>query len=53
MFDGAPEPLNDHVVSPCAFAIHTDFDVVRRENVGERTASELGTLVGVEDLLWP
>jgi hypothetical protein len=28
VFDGSPEALNDHVVSPTAFAVHADLDLV-------------------------
>jgi hypothetical protein len=29
VFDGLPEALNDHVVTPTTFAVHADPDLVR------------------------
>ena len=49
VFDAAPQPLNEHVVPPGAFAIHADGNVVAGKQAGERRASELCALVGVED----
>ena len=37
----APEPLDEHIVSPRAFAVHADRDRVLRQHAGERSAREL------------
>src|ERR1700676_4519608 len=55
VFDRAPEPLDEHVVAPCAFAIHADRDGVSEQQAsellaGELLAGELAALVGVENL---
>src|SRR5207244_6374786 len=49
VFDAAPQPLNEHVVAPGSFAIHTDRDAVACERAGEGRAGELRALVGIED----
>src|SRR6202140_4061597 len=41
VFDRAPEPLDEHVVAPCAFAIHADRDGVSEQQAGELLAGEL------------
>ena len=46
----APEPLDEHIVSPGAFAVHADCDLVLRQHGGEGCARELRALVRVEDL---
>jgi hypothetical protein len=50
VFDAAPQPLDEHVVAPGAFAVHADRNAVVGEHAGEGRAGELRTLVGVEDL---
>jgi hypothetical protein len=50
VFDGAPEPLDEHIVSPCAFAVQADRDIVRNYNVRERLTRKLAALIRVEDL---
>src|SRR5213078_5401444 len=50
VFDAAPQPLDEHVVAPSAFAIHADRDAVAGEDAGEGRPGELAALVGVEDL---
>src|SRR5258708_19522941 len=49
VFDAAPQPLDEHVVPPCSFAIHADGDAVAGERAGEGCAGELRALVGIED----
>src|ERR1700692_2891200 len=49
VFDATPQPLNEHVVPPCPFAIHADSDAMAGKQTSERRARELRTLVGVED----
>src|SRR5256886_7391228 len=49
VFDAAPQPLDEHVVPPCSFAIHADRDAVAGERAGEGRAGELRALVGIED----
>ena len=50
VFDAAPQPLDEDVVSPRTFAVHADRDAVLDQQAGERGARELRALVGVEDL---
>ncbi len=50
VFQGAPEPLDEHVVHPLAFAIHRDPDAVMLQEAGPGGADELTALVRVEDL---
>src|SRR4030081_3195257 len=50
VFDAAPQPLDEHVVPPGAFAVHADGDAVAGEQAGEGRAGELRALVRVEDL---
>src|SRR5260370_9253722 len=49
VFDAAPQPLDEHVVPPCSFAIHADRDAVAGERAGEGRAGELRALVGIKD----
>src|SRR5258708_12519540 len=49
VFDAAPQPLDEHVVPPCSFAIHADRDAVAGERAGEGRAGELRALVGIAD----
>ena len=35
IFDAAPQPLNEHVVAPCALAVHADGDAVAGEQASE------------------
>src|SRR3954464_288873 len=46
----APQPLDEHVVTPGAATIHADGDAVLQQQAGEVCAGELAALVGVEDL---
>ena len=50
IFDAAPQPLDEHVVSPGAFAVHADCNAVAGEHAGEGRARELRALVGIEDV---
>ena len=50
VFDAAPQTLHEHVFYPSSLAVYADRDAVVLEHVGERLGSELGPLVGVEDL---
>src|SRR5437764_13917595 len=45
----APDPLDENVVTPCAFAVHANGDAVPEEDAGEVGAGELAALIGVED----
>ena len=49
VFEAAPEPFDEHVVDPAAFAVHADLDTGVFEYFGEILAGKLATLVGVED----
>src|SRR3978361_201693 len=44
VFDAAPQPLDEHVVPPSAFAVHADGDAVAGEQAGEGRAGELRAL---------
>src|ERR1700722_5249136 len=50
VFDAAPQPLDEHVVPPSAFAVHADRDAVAGKQARERRTGKLRTLVGVEDV---
>src|SRR5215470_15799816 len=50
VFDAAPQPLDKDVVAPSSFAVHDDCNVIVSERAGEGRASELRSLVGVEDI---
>jgi hypothetical protein len=50
VFDGPPQPFNEDVVLASAEAVHTDGDPVVLEDLSKTVASELCSLVGVEDL---
>jgi len=53
VFDGSPQTLNKHVVSPSPLAIHADRDSSISKNTGERRAGELAALICVEDVRLP
>ena len=38
IFDAAPQPLDEHVVAPCALAVHADGDAVAGEHAGVKAA---------------
>jgi hypothetical protein len=44
VFDAAPQPLDEDVVSPRTFAVHADRDAVLDQQAGERGARELRAL---------
>ena len=50
VFDGSPEPLNEHVVAPSALPVHADGNAVPLEEIDEAAIGELAALVGIEDL---
>ena len=50
IFDGSPESLHEHIVAPCAPAVHADGDGVAGQQAGECGTGELATLISVEDL---
>src|SRR4029077_20520656 len=50
VFDAAPQPLDDDVVSPRTLAVHADCDAVLDQQAGERGARKLRALVRVEYL---
>src|SRR5664279_5248283 len=45
VFDGPPQALDEDVVSPGAFPIHADLDLVLEQQAGEGDAGELGALI--------
>src|SRR5208337_5110123 len=49
VFHAAPQPFDEHVVPPGAFAVHADGDAVPGEHTGEGLARELAALIGIED----
>ena len=46
VFDRAPEPLDEDVVTPGRLAVHADRDGVVEKQTGERGAGELAALIG-------
>ena len=50
IFDAAPQPLDEDVVSRASLSVHADRNVVVGEHAGERRARELRTLIGIEDV---
>ena len=50
VLDGFPEPLDKHVISPAALAVHRDADTALFEHRGKCQAGELAALIGVENL---
>jgi len=41
VFDAAPQPLDEDVVTPGALAVHADGDAIAGERAGEVCAGEL------------
>jgi hypothetical protein len=39
LFDAAPQPLDEHIVAPSAFAVHADCNAVLGERTGESHAA--------------
>src|ERR1043165_3480937 len=50
VFDASPQPLDKDVVAPSSFAVHADCNVIVGERADEGRASELRSLVCVEDI---
>src|SRR5271169_3997764 len=50
VFDAAPQPFDEHVVPPSAFAVHADRNAVVGKHAGEGPAGELRALVRIEDV---
>src|SRR4051812_49973226 len=50
VFQAAPQPLDEHVVHPTAFAIHRYPYLRIPQDLGELWRRELAPLVGVENL---
>ena len=50
VFDAALQALDEHVVPPSPFTVHADRNAVGGEHAREGRASELRTLVGIEDV---
>ena len=48
VFEAAPEPFDEHVVDPTAFAVHTGLDARVFKHLREVFAGELAALIGVE-----
>lgn len=46
--DRAPEPLDEHVVAPCALAVHRDFNLGLLQHRREADGGELRSLVRIE-----
>ena len=53
IFDGAPQPFDEHLVAPAALAVHADIDRVGLQAAREGLGGELRPLIGVEDLRGP
>ena len=50
LLHAAPQPLDEDVIHPAAFAIHADAHIKLEQSAGPFRGSELATLIGVEDL---
>lgn len=50
IFQAAPQPFDEDIVDPAAFAVHGDADARLFEQGGKFKAGELATLVGVKYL---
>jgi hypothetical protein len=50
LFDAAPHPFNEHVVTPGAFSIHGQKNAPAEHRVGEFGCGELAALIRVADL---
>ena len=50
VLDTSPEPLDEDVVAPRAFAVHADLDLPGCQNLDEVGGCELTALIAVEDL---
>ena len=48
ILDSSPQSLNKYVISPGAFAIHADVDVIVLEDIDKRIAGILATPIRVE-----
>jgi hypothetical protein len=44
VLDRPPEPIDEHVVAPCALAVHANGDLVLLQQIGEGDAGELAAL---------
>jgi len=49
----APEALNNHIVPPCAFAIHANRDLFAQQDAGEGDAGKLAALIRIKNLRGP
>ena len=49
IFHGPPEAFNEHIINRSAFPIHADSNIVLKQNARKLRASELTSLVAVED----
>jgi hypothetical protein len=47
VLDRLPKPLDEHIVTPAALAVHADADVVLLQRGDEVRSGELATLVGI------
>ena len=50
ILDAAPEPLNEHIVTPASLTIHADPDTMLPEQSGKCLTGKLAALVGIENL---
>ena len=50
VFQAAPKALNKNIIHPSALAVHTDFDAVIFQYIGEMSTGKLTALVAVEYL---
>lgn len=50
VFDGTPQPLNKHVVSPAPLAIHADPDTLMMQQASKFLAGKLAALIRVKNL---
>ena len=50
VFDAPPQSFHEYIVPPATSAVHTDLDAVIFQQPSEFQASELASLVGVENV---
>ncbi len=53
VFHRAPEALDNHIVPPCAFAVHAYRDLFTQKDAGEGDAGKLTALIGIKNLRGP
>jgi len=50
VLDALPEPFDEDVIAPAAFAVHADLNAVLSEQADEVTAGEWAALICIKNL---